>query len=142
MKWKQLFLIMMLCTIPIVFAAQEDDIKMIKENNKEMLEKIKRIEYKVYEPTLSFFGTEYFYNENGRLFLQLIENSLPNDINDCFVNLYFPNLTGFIKNSFMDKSGFDGLHFKDFIVPNISGIYMATAYCFLNQQFFQHLINF
>lgn len=83
--------------------------------------------------SLSMHGTDYFPNDNGKIFLQLLDDSRQ-VINDstCFVTAYYPNSTKFFTDQYMIYAD-DGLYYHDFIVPNIIGVYMASAKCYMPQ---------
>ncbi len=122
---------MVLMVLIITGAKVEDDIRDIKLKNKDIKDKLTFIEEKLSKPELTFFGTEYFPNDNGKLFLQLVIDEVVSNTDDCIVNLYNTSLQPIIRNQMMNKTGFDGLYYYNFIVPHDLGIHMATAYCFI-----------
>lgn len=80
---------------------------------------------------MKVFGTEYFPGEVATTFLQLLnENYEPVYNATCWLNVYYPNNSIFIYNAMMARFD-EGLYYYDYVVPNISGIYMLTTRCFL-----------
>jgi len=81
--------------------------------------------------SFDFFGTEYWFGENGTIFLQLKDdNSLPVNTGSCDATIYYPDKTKWIDNfpmSYLNNS--QGLYYLDFSVPLISGNYMVEANC-------------
>ena len=80
---------------------------------------------------MKVFGTEYLYGEVATTFLQLLnENYDPVYNATCWINVYYPNNSIFIDDALMAKFE-EGLYYYDYVVPNISGIYMLTTRCFI-----------
>lgn len=75
-------------------------------------------------------GTEYEPQQDGMLFLQLLdETNDPVENASCSVSIYYPD--GFLKwkdQQEMIESD-EGLYFFSFTTPNVEGVYMAAAYC-------------
>ena len=80
---------------------------------------------------IKVFGTEYVPNDEGRVFLQLLdENYQPIDDGACLLYLYYPNRTIWFDSALMMyQEDSKGLYYFDFIVPNITGVYMVTVEC-------------
>lgn len=135
MKKQILILMIIVCLFVGVTMAEikDKDITDLKEKQIEIVNKILELQKYNERPILNFFGTEYEQGDNGRLFLQLIINSIVENNDDCVVNLYRPDLTAQIDSGLMNTTGYDGLHYYDFIIENTTGIYMATSYCFVEQ---------
>lgn len=75
-------------------------------------------------------GTEYQVGDSGTVFLQLVEDFYPIINGTCYLTLYYPNKTIFINRTLMSFiSNSDGIYYHDFIVPNITGVYIASAVC-------------
>lgn len=81
--------------------------------------------------SMDFFGTEYWYGENGVIFLQLKDNNnLAVNVGSCDATIYYPNKTKWIDNFpmiYLNNS--QGLYYLDIVVPSISGVYMTEAEC-------------
>jgi len=79
----------------------------------------------------NFFGTEYWFGENGTIFLQLKDfNSLPINTGSCDVTIYYPDKTKWVSNfpmNYLNNS--QGLYYLDVIIPQISGVYIVEAEC-------------
>jgi hypothetical protein len=84
--------------------------------------------------TISFLGgTEYQFDDSGKVFLQLLDDSKTPITNaTCYTNIYYPNTTKYINSSMMSYLE-DGIHFFDVAIPNIEGVYIISAYCFIPQ---------
>lgn len=104
--------------------------------------KIKRI-LKVLRSKISFFGTEYTVNDiQGKVFLQLLnETNQPLSDSSCFVSIFKPDNTVWINNSPMTNLEQDGLYYKIFNVPEITGVYMVSAYCYIPNQAYNLTMN-
>lgn len=90
----------------------------------------------VNESAMALFGTEYEIYETGTIFLQLSDGQgLPVNDGDCHLDIYYPNLINqshpiFISNApMMHKNGSNGLYYYDFVLGNITGVYMLSASC-------------
>lgn len=81
---------------------------------------------------IKVFGTEYVPSDEGRVFLQLLdENFNPIDNALCVMDLYYPDKTiWFYEAPMIWLNVSKGLYYFDFIVPNITGVYMVTVQCF------------
>lgn len=78
-------------------------------------------------------GTEYIAGDVGKLFLQFLDanNNAVNN-SECFVSLWYPNDTILLNNTLMNKlqNASDGIYYKNFNVPNVAGVYPASAKCY------------
>lgn len=83
-------------------------------------------------PSIRVFGTEYSPGDEGKVFLQLLdEHSKPINNALCLISIYHPDKTEWIKNASMFYlDGSDGLYYFDFVAPNIEGVYMVACQCF------------
>jgi len=84
------------------------------------------------KPHVKVFGTEYSPQDEGRVFLQLLdENFKPINNALCLISIYYPDKTEWFRNvSMFYLPGSDGLYYFDFIAPAIEGVYMVSAKCF------------
>jgi hypothetical protein len=81
------------------------------------------------KPSVSIFGTEYYPNSYGKIFLQYLDiNSQP--INDglCVFDMYSPNNTVLYNNEIMNFLE-NGIYYYDIKVPSEEGVYMISAEC-------------
>lgn len=100
-------------------------------NNQSILENINNIVSKP-EIVMSIHGTEYTANDvNGKVFLQLLNNSQEPILNtSCYIKIFYPNTTTFVSTTLMSNIS-EGLHYYDFSVPNTLGVYMTSAFCYI-----------
>jgi len=87
------------------------------------------------QPSMDLKGTDYAPFDDGKLQAYLSIGENPVDFAACYVSVLYPNMTYFMENQFMfpvDKPYFEGLYYKDFIVPNTTGVYPVNAHCFYN----------
>lgn len=86
-------------------------------------------EEKSKEVSMDIHGTEYMAGEDGKVFLQLLDDDKQAITNaSCFSSVYYPNTTLWINRSLMSYVD-EGLHFLDMTVPEPLGVYMVSAYC-------------
>jgi len=78
---------------------------------------------------IQLFGTEYQSGEAGKSFVQAVKGGSTIDTATCTLTVYYPNTSLFLNAVSMNAVGSDGFYYYDFTVPDIKGIYMATAYC-------------
>jgi len=80
---------------------------------------------------IKVFGTEYIPNDEGRVFLQLLDQDYqPIDNGVCLLDLYYPDRTIWFREApMLYQEGSKGIYYFDFIVPNITGVYMVTVEC-------------
>jgi hypothetical protein len=88
-------------------------------------------------------GTEYIGGDVGKLFLQFLDannNAVSNS--ECFVSLWYPNDTLMINNSLMSKlqNASDGIYYKNFNVPYVTGVYPASARCYRPLTFYNMIL--
>ena len=78
------------------------------------------------------FGTEYQGGDIGTTFVQLLDaNQKSINTASCFVSSYYPNKTMWWNNNVMTYlTGSEGLYYKDFISPNVVGVYMLSSTCY------------
>lgn len=84
--------------------------------------------------TVELSGTEYYENDDGTVFLQLMD-SAGVAINNatCSLNIYYPNTVNtthpiFITNGMMLFLN-NGIYYYDFTIPNLAGVYIVDAKC-------------
>lgn len=100
------------------------------------LTKSERKEFVYYTETpkakMKVFGTEYVPGDEGRIFLQLLdENYEPIDNALCLLDLFYPDKSvWFYEAPMIWLNVSKGLYYFDFIIPNITGVYMVTVQCF------------
>jgi hypothetical protein len=77
-------------------------------------------------------GTEYQINDNGTVFLQLLDNNQqPVNNSICYLTMFSPDKTKILDGAMMTYLlTSEGLYYYDFIVPNTVGVYMISARCF------------
>lgn len=74
-------------------------------------------------------GTEYFPNENGTVFVRLMDgNDRPINLATCNATVYYPNKTFFINNQPMTLLG-SGNYYRDFTLGNETGVYIVNFNC-------------
>jgi hypothetical protein len=76
-------------------------------------------------------GTEYQTTDGnvGKVFLQLLDdNKVPITNSSCYATIYNPDTTVWINKSLMNYVA-EGLHHLDFSIPNVTGVYMVSAFC-------------
>jgi hypothetical protein len=80
---------------------------------------------------LDIFGTEYTIGDNGKVFVQLLENSLtPINNASCYITVFTPSGTIWYDKSLMSyQSGSNGMYYFDFTAPVTKGVYMTDIYC-------------
>lgn len=82
---------------------------------------------------LNLHGTEYIAGDVGKMFLQFLNadgQAVTNS--ECFLSLWYPDDTIFLNNTLMSKlqNASDGIYYKNFNIPNINGVYPASAKCY------------
>jgi len=90
---------------------------------------VKTVE-EVLDDNMNLHGTEYRAGENGKIFLQLLDDGDRTFVNDstCFAKAFEPDLDIWFNYTLMDYAD-DGLYHLDFMAPEGPGIYMLSAYC-------------
>ena len=79
----------------------------------------------------SLKGTEYSPDDNGKVFLQLLDNGQqPISNSTCLLNMYYPNNLVWL-NGIQMAYLTEGLYYYDFIVPQTRGVYMVSAKCYV-----------
>lgn len=81
-------------------------------------------------------GTEYVPGDNGKMFLQFLDaNYNPVNNSECFIQVWYPNDTIVPGLNYTIMSHLnnleEGIFYKNFIIPNVTGVYPASAKCFL-----------
>lgn len=82
---------------------------------------------------INLHGTEYIPGDNGKMFLQFLDsNGIAVNNSECFLSVWYPNDTAFLNNSLMSKldNANEGIYYKNFFVPNTTGVYPASAKCY------------
>jgi len=135
-----LLLFFVLLSISVLSQPSNNPIFPTKLEFVELVERVTSIEKQT--PTIDVAGTDYYFGENGKIFLQLSEDGLPIDNASCDLSVYYPNNTLFVNSQSMISSD-NGLQFYPFIVPSVAGVYMITANCkyFISEQWFFDLIG-
>ncbi len=87
---------------------------------------------------VNVFGTDYTVGDNGRIFVQLVQNNTGFDGAVCLVNVHYPDSSYLTPNYFIEGGllvslGEDGLYYTDFTAPSQIGIYMISAECFVGE---------
>lgn len=79
---------------------------------------------------LQMHGTEYYINEYGKSWVQLIDAS-GNFVNNgtCYIDIYTPDNVQYIERASMNFLE-DGVYFYDFLVPDIVGVYPTIGLCY------------
>jgi len=87
--------------------------------------------------SMQIFGTEYQAGDpKGKMFLQFLdsEGQAISD-SECLLDLYYPNASShFLEDAVMihesePSEDDEGLYYKNFVVPDETGVYMASAKC-------------
>ena len=133
-------MVLMVCAVvPMVKAdlsakELEDKINSIEtiakkiETSTDVCQDIKTI---VSTPSMSVFGTDYSPNDNGTIFLQLIDNDRQ-AITDasCYITSWYPDKSYYLNNLLMNYLD-DGLYYYDVTIPSQLGVYMMSGTCAL-----------
>lgn len=82
-------------------------------------------------PITKFFGTEYNYGQDGKVWLQLITENQTSyiDYAICYLKVYSPDNEVYIDNSIMNYLD-EGIYYHDFLVPQQQGVYPVVSECF------------
>lgn len=92
-------------------------------------DKLKYIDDIVSVPDMKVWGTEYAVGENGKVWLQLLdENRHPIENSTCLLTVWFPNNTMMLNQTPMTYLD-EGIHYRNFLVPDYTGVYPQTAVC-------------
>ncbi|MFH7835236.1 MAG: hypothetical protein QXL51_01395 [Candidatus Aenigmatarchaeota archaeon] len=94
-------------------------------------------------PKLGFFGTEYYPNAKGKIFLQYLD-MYGNPINDalCVLDIFNPDNAEYMKGIVMDYiPSSNGLYAYDLIVPSEEGVYPLSAFCVSPSSYTKYLAN-
>lgn len=92
--------------------------------------------------SLVFFGTEYQYGQDAKLWLQLLdENNSYVDDGICFVDVYTPANEELLERATMTNANHDGIYYYDFNVPIAAGVYPSIAVCYFTATETIHLAN-
>jgi hypothetical protein len=93
-------------------------------------------------------GTEYFENDDGTTFLQLVlENGT--SVNDalCEVTIFYPDGKSVVHPVWIENAEMmllnitgspHGIYYYDFVTPSLSGLYMIDAVCYYNSSVVQY----
>lgn len=95
------------------------------------------------EVSMSLFGTEYQVGDAGVSFIQLLDDNRQ-AVNDasCYIDAYYPNKTHLWDNAQLTyQSNSDGLYYKDFIVPDVIGLYMLSSACYVPASAWEDTFN-
>jgi hypothetical protein len=81
-------------------------------------------------PSLQTGGTEYSPNENGTVFVQLLNgNENPINLGNCNTTIYYPNKTVWLNDQVMTLLDAKGVYYYDLTTPNITGNYISIFNC-------------
>jgi hypothetical protein len=82
------------------------------------------------EGRLNMHGTEYYINDFGKSWIQLIDSS-GNFVDNgtCYIDIYTPDNDQFLERASMSFLE-NGIYYYDFIVPNVIGIYPSIGLCY------------
>ena len=74
-------------------------------------------------------GTEYDFNDNGTIFIQLVDSSVNSSDVLCELNVFYPNKTSYLNTmmSFLNNS--NNIFYHDLVVPNVSGVFISDVFC-------------
>jgi len=117
----------------------QDSLSTWKSANK--IDKVREVEKITKQPAIDVLGTDYLPFDEGKLQAYLSVGDYPLETASCFVSVLYPNMTYFLENAYMfpvDKPYFEGLYYKDFVVPNVTGVYPVNAHCFYNSSAIEH----
>jgi hypothetical protein len=79
--------------------------------------------------TLLSAGTEYLPNENGTVFVRILDgNSRPVNLASCNTTIFYPNKTTFLDSEPMTLLG-RGVYYKDFELGDTKGVYPVIFDC-------------
>ena len=92
-------------------------------------DKLKYISDIVSVPDMKVWGTEYAVGENGKVWLQLLDGDRhPVENSTCLLTVWFPNSTMMLNQTPMTYLD-EGIHYRNFLVPDYTGVYPQTAVC-------------
>lgn len=82
------------------------------------------------EIRMTVHGTEYHPNEDGLLYIQLLDSEDAPVLNSsCSMSLYYPDGIEKWKDKQLMTYSDEGLYFLPFETPPTAGVYMASAFC-------------
>lgn len=85
---------------------------------------------KTLDTKIDIYGTEYQVGDDATVFLQLTYHYLPINNGSCYIDVYYPNKTIFLNETPMYYlMNSQGIYYKDFVVPNVIGVYIVSAIC-------------
>jgi hypothetical protein len=89
-------------------------------------------------------GTEYVPGDTAKMFLQFLDanNNAVNN-SECFLTLWYPNDTMILNNSLMSHLNNleEGIFYKNYNVPNVTGVYPASAKCYRPLTFYNIILQ-
>lgn len=75
-------------------------------------------------------STEYIYGNDGQVVVRFVTaQDVPVDVDNCTVDIVFPNQTYFIDDGVLSPALVPGDHYYDFVVPETEGIYDYSVTC-------------
>lgn len=80
---------------------------------------------------MKVFGTEYQPGDMAKVFLQLVNGEIAAGNTSCYVTIYWPNSSILVNNQPMLFAGSNGLFYYNIVTPNVTGVYMTTAKCYV-----------
>ena len=90
------------------------------------------------ETKVDLFGTDYSPNDNGTIFLQLLDDDRQavSDVDaTCYITSWYPDKSSYLNNVLMNYLE-DGLFYYDITIPSQLGVYMMSGSCSLPSQAF------
>lgn len=127
------FIILLFLLPTLVLAADKNDTIKIDVEKVKYVDEVLKV---TQQPTMRFMGTDYVPGDDGKLLSFITVGEFPVETASCYASVLYPNMSGyFIENYLMNqinKSYFTNGHFLDFVVPNVTGIYPVSSYCFFN----------
>ena len=79
---------------------------------------------------IKIYGTDYYFYEDGKIFLQLLDKGQPINQAICLLDLFDPNKTKILDDALMPYlNDSDGLYYYEYKIPPVPGIYMLSAKC-------------
>lgn len=96
-------------------------------------EMIKRLyDKKRIEVSMEVYGTEYQVTDSGKVFVQLLDSDNQPIVNStCFSTIYYPNATKYVDSQAMTYADEGLYHYDISLLPNITGVYMVSAFCYI-----------
>lgn len=79
---------------------------------------------------IKIYGTDYYFYEDGKIFLQLLDKGQPINQAICLLDLFDPNKTKILDDALMPYlNDSDGLYYYEYKIPPVQGVYMLSVKC-------------